>query len=97
MIEGMTPIITTLGADGLLPLPKEVCKSLGIEPGTQIAITIENGQITLQTLCSYMVNRLCGITAGGPSMCDELIADRRREDRVFEDRYEAWAKKKPVQ
>ena len=30
-------------------------------------------------------------------MCDELIADRRREDRVFEDRYEAWAKKKPVQ
>jgi hypothetical protein len=36
-----------------------------------------------------MIKKMRGITAGGPSLCDELLEDRRRE-RERELREEGW-------
>jgi hypothetical protein len=36
-----------------------------------------------------LIDELCGMTAGGPSMCDELLKDRRRE-RERELTEEGW-------
>ena len=76
-----TPTIARISSKGQLVIPKEIRDRLKIEPGTRIGILIEENRIVLQPVNSRLVDQLCGITAGGSSMADELIAERRAEER----------------
>lgn len=64
-------------------IPAAIRESLGIGPGTRIAIRQEGDELILrpQTLAAKLrlIDELYGITAGGPSLTDDLLADRRRE------------------
>jgi AbrB family looped-hinge helix DNA binding protein len=75
----------TVSSKGQLVIPAAIRTSMGIEAGTRVAFFQEGTRLVLQpeTLAAKMrlIDELCGITAGGPSMCDELIADRRAEDK----------------
>jgi AbrB family looped-hinge helix DNA binding protein len=80
----MEPIFTTVSSKGQLVIPSEMREALGIEPGTRVAIRQEGDELILRPATKAVARRviaeLCGMTAGGPSMTDELIADRRAED-----------------
>ncbi|MGA3263628.1 MAG: AbrB/MazE/SpoVT family DNA-binding domain-containing protein [Terracidiphilus sp.] len=80
----MEQYYATVGPEGELEIPAAICESLGIVDGTRIAIRVEGDRVivTPQTLLAQqqIIEELCGLTVGGPSMCDELIADRRAED-----------------
>jgi len=56
---------------------------MGIEPGTRVAIRQEGSRVILepQTLAAKLrlIKEMRGSTAGGPSGCDMLLEDRRRE------------------
>jgi AbrB family looped-hinge helix DNA binding protein len=71
---------------GQLVIPAAMRESLGIEPGTRVAIRQEGTRLILepQTLAAKLrlIDELQGITAGGPSMTDSLLAERRREREV---------------
>jgi AbrB family looped-hinge helix DNA binding protein len=71
---------------GQLVIPAEIRKSLGIEAGTRTAIRVEGNRLVLEpeTLAAKLrlIDELQGLTAGGPSMTDSLLAERRREREI---------------
>lgn len=82
-----------VSSKGQLVIPASIREALGIEPGTRVAIRLEGAEVVLkpETLTAKLatIKKLRGITAGGPSMCDELLEDRRLE-RERESREEDW-------
>jgi len=87
------PIYATVSTKGQLVIPAAIREALGIEPGTRVAIQLDGPEIILkpQTAETALatIEKLRGITAGGPSLCDELLEERRRE-RERELRQEGW-------
>ncbi len=89
----MDTIYATVSTKGQLVIPADIRKALGIEPGTRIAIRQAGPEVVLkpETLPAKlaMIRKMRGITAGGPSLCNELLEDRRQE-RERELREEGW-------
>ena len=89
----METIYATVSTKGQLVIPASIRAELGIEPGTRVAIRRDGPEVVLtpetETATLARIKKLRGITAGGPSMCDELLEDRRRE-RERELREEGW-------
>jgi len=73
----------TVSSKGQMVIPAAIRESLGIEPGTRVAIRQEGDKVVLepQTLATKLriLRQLRGSTAGGPSGTDMLLAERRRE------------------
>lgn len=89
----MGQVFTTVSTKGQMVIPAAIRESLGIEPGTRIAVRQEGTRVILEpaTLSAKLrlIDELCGITAGGPSMTDMLLEDRRLE-RERELAEEGW-------
>lgn len=81
----MATVYSTVSSKGQLVIPAKMREALGIEPGTRVAIRQEGEELILRPATKQvgrkLIQQLCGITAGGPSMTDELIAERREEDQ----------------
>jgi AbrB family looped-hinge helix DNA binding protein len=64
-------------------LPAKIRQELGIEAGTRISVSIENGRVILdpETLAAKLrkIDEMQGCTAGLPSGTDMLLEDRRIE------------------
>ncbi|MGA3371360.1 MAG: AbrB/MazE/SpoVT family DNA-binding domain-containing protein [Terracidiphilus sp.] len=73
-----------VSSKGQLVIPAQMREALGIEAGTRVAIRQEGEELILhpqtRAATQRLIDRLRGLTAGGPSMSDELIAERRAED-----------------
>jgi AbrB family looped-hinge helix DNA binding protein len=80
----MEQIYTTVSSKGQMVIPAAIREELGIEPGTRVAVRREGDEVILRPLTQAAARRLIrelrGMTAGGPSMTDELIAERHAED-----------------
>jgi AbrB family looped-hinge helix DNA binding protein len=78
---------------GQLVIPAVFRESLGIEPGTRVAIRQEGTRLILepQTLAAKLrlIDEMQGITAGYPSGTEMLLEDRRIE-RQRELEEEGW-------
>ncbi len=89
----MEQLFTTVSSKGQMVIPAQIRAALGIEAGTRVAIRQEGTRLVLepQTLEAKLrlIDEMCGITAGGPSMTDMLLEDRRLE-RERELREEGW-------
>jgi AbrB family looped-hinge helix DNA binding protein len=89
----MEQIYVTVSSKGQLVIPSALREEMGIEPGTRVAVRREGQELVLtpETLAAKLaaIRKMRGITAGGPSLCDELLEDRRRE-RERELREEGW-------
>jgi AbrB family looped-hinge helix DNA binding protein len=82
----MGQVFTTVSSKGQLVIPAAIRESMGIEPGTRVAIRQEGMRLILEpeTLAAKLrlIDELQGLTAGGPSMTDSLLAERRREREI---------------
>jgi AbrB family looped-hinge helix DNA binding protein len=89
----METVYVKLSSKGQLVIPAAFRKKLGMETGTRIAMRVEGSHIVLdpQSLAAKLrlVEEMCGITAGGPSMTDSLLEGRRRE-RELELSKDGW-------
>lgn len=89
----MAPIFTTVSSKGQLVIPAAIREQLGIEAGTQVEVRVEGGHVILdpQTMAAKFrkIDEMQGYTAGGPSMTDTLLEERRRE-RERELTQEGW-------
>lgn len=89
----METIYATVSSKGQFVIPATIREELGIEPGTRIAIRRDGPEVILkpETLTAKLaaIRKMRGIAAGGPSLCDELLEDRRQE-RERESREEGW-------
>jgi AbrB family looped-hinge helix DNA binding protein len=72
-----------VSSKGQLVIPARIRESMGIEAGTRIVFIEDGDRLILQpeTVAAKLrlLDELRGLTAGGQSMTDELLADRRRE------------------
>ncbi|MGA3344213.1 MAG: AbrB/MazE/SpoVT family DNA-binding domain-containing protein [Terracidiphilus sp.] len=79
----MGQIFTTVSTKGQMVIPASIRESMGIEPGTRVAIRQEGDRMILepQTLANKLriLRELRGSTAGGPSGADMLLDERRKE------------------
>ncbi|HXR38185.1 MAG TPA: AbrB/MazE/SpoVT family DNA-binding domain-containing protein [Terracidiphilus sp.] len=82
----METVYSTFSSKGQLVIPAAIRESLGIEPGTRVAIHLEGTRVILEpeTLAAKLrlIDELQGLTAGGPSMTDALLAERRKEREI---------------
>jgi AbrB family looped-hinge helix DNA binding protein len=70
--------ITTVSTKGQLVIPAEVRESLGIGPGTRIAVSVEGGSIILEPVSEKLVDETRGMLGGRPSLSKLLQQERRR-------------------
>jgi bifunctional DNA-binding transcriptional regulator/antitoxin component of YhaV-PrlF toxin-antitoxin module len=55
--------------------------SLGIKPGTRIAVTQDGSRIVLEPVSDALVDKTRGMFRGKPSLSAELKRQRRRKDK----------------
>ena len=72
--------ITTVSTKGQFVIPSEMRESLGIEPGTRIAVTQDGTRIVLERVSEELVDQTKGMFSGTPSMSAELRRQRRHKD-----------------
>ena len=89
----MEQVFTTVSTKGQMVIPASIRESLGIEPGTRIAVRQEGTRVILEpaTLSAKLrlIDEMQGCTAGLPSGTDMLLEDRRLE-RERELAEEGW-------
>lgn len=89
----MEQVFTTVSSKGQMVIPAKFRESMEIERGTRIAIHQEGSRLILEpkTFATRLrlIDELCGLTAGGPSMCDMLL-EERRQDRARELERDGW-------
>ncbi|MGB9028519.1 MAG: AbrB/MazE/SpoVT family DNA-binding domain-containing protein [Acidobacteriaceae bacterium] len=73
--------LATVSTKGQFVIPAEIREALGIRPGTRIAVLREGNRIILEPINKEYVRSLRGSLAGGPSMTDQLLKDRREDER----------------
>jgi AbrB family looped-hinge helix DNA binding protein len=73
--------ITTVSTKGQLVIPSEMRTSLGIEPGTRIAVTQDGMRIVLEPVSEELVDKTRGLFSGKPSLSEELKRERRQKDK----------------
>jgi AbrB family looped-hinge helix DNA binding protein len=79
----MEQVFATVSSKGQMVIPASIRESLGIEPGTRVAVRQEGTRVVLEPITRAakrrLIEELRGCTAGGPSGTDMLLEDRRRE------------------
>ena len=73
--------ITTVSTKGQLVIPAEMRESLGIEPGSRIALTLQDARIILEPVSEKLVDETRGLLSGGPSLSKLLQQERRKENK----------------
>ncbi len=71
--------ITTVSTKGQLVIPAEMRESLGIRPGSRIAVSLKGSRIILEAVSEKLVDETRGLFADGPSLSN-LLRRQRRED-----------------
>ncbi|HUA92313.1 MAG TPA: AbrB/MazE/SpoVT family DNA-binding domain-containing protein [Terracidiphilus sp.] len=87
------PTYVTVSSKGQMVIPASIRDELGIVPGTRISLQVEGGRVILdpqsQAAKLRRIEQMRGYTAGGPSMADALLEERKRE-RERELSEEGW-------
>jgi AbrB family looped-hinge helix DNA binding protein len=73
--------ITTVSTKGQLVIPAEMRESLGIRPGSRIAVSLKGSRIILEAVSEKLVDETRGIFADGPSLSGLLQQERRRDNK----------------
>jgi AbrB family looped-hinge helix DNA binding protein len=81
--------LTTVSTKGQLVIPAEMRESLGIRPGSRIAVTLKGPHIILEPVSEKLVDDTRGLFRGGPSLTAALRQERRK-DRLRENRWNKW-------
>jgi len=71
---------TTVSTKGQFVIPSEIRDALDIRPGTRVVVIQEENRIVLQPVNERFLKETRGITAGGRSLSDMLIEERRQDE-----------------
>ncbi|MBW1774176.1 MAG: AbrB/MazE/SpoVT family DNA-binding domain-containing protein [Deltaproteobacteria bacterium] len=77
------PIVKT-SAKGQIVIPKEVREKLGITPGKKVLFRVVDKHAEITPLPDDPIKAMRGILKGGPSLAKELLAERKRDNKIDE-------------
>lgn len=82
MVETVLRAVVRVDAQGRLLVPKELREAVGMRPGENVTLLVEDGELVVLTVAAS-TRRIREIaaqySAPGRSLVDELIAERRAE------------------
>ena len=76
--------IVKASAKGQIVIPKEIREKLGITPGKRILLRMVNEHAEITPLPDDPIKEMRGILKGGKSLAKELIAERKKDNRIDE-------------
>lgn len=82
-----------VSAGGRIVIPAAFRKELGLKPGDSLGLVLEGGSLRLLTRRQRIQRALDNLSEqvkGGPSMADELIAERHAEAAREDEELERW-------
>ena len=77
----------TVSTKGWVVIPKDLRKKYGLTKGTRVQVVEYNHALTLVPLTADPAGTLHGMLKDGPSLTDDLLAERARERTGEETRY----------
>lgn len=82
-----------MSANGRVVIPAGIRREVGLEPGDELAVEVEDGRVVLESRDNLLrrIQAEWQAAAGGRSMVDELLAERRRAFELEEREREKWA------
>ena len=76
--------IVKASSKGQIVIPKEIREKLGITPGKRILLRVVNEHAEITPLPDDPIKAMRGILKGGKSMAKELLAERKKDNRIDE-------------
>ncbi len=77
------PIVKT-STKGQVVIPKEIREALGITPGKKVLFRVVGKHAEITALPDDPIKAMRGILKGGRSTAKELLAERRRDNKIDE-------------
>lgn len=78
------PVVKT-SAKGQIVIPKAIRERLGITPGRRILLRIVGNHAEITPLPDDPIKGMRGILRGRNSLANELLVERRKDNRIDED------------
>lgn len=69
----------TVSAKGWIVIPKVYRQKYGLEPGRKVRVVDYGGGLSIVPITQDPIEALRGMFAGGPSLTEDLLEERRRE------------------
>ncbi len=79
----------TVSNKGWVVIPKKLREKYHLTPGAKVEITDQNGGVLIIPIPENPVEALHGLLAEGPSLTEDLLAERRREREREEEKANA--------
>ncbi len=76
--------IVKTSTKGQIVIPKEIREQLGITPGKKVLLRVVDGHAELTALPDDPIKAMRGIIRGGPSLSEELLAERNKDNIIDE-------------
>jgi len=77
------PIVKT-SFKGQIIIPKEIREKLGVTPGEKVMLRIVGKHAEITPIPNDSIKAMRGIIKGGKSMAKELLAERKRDNKIDE-------------
>lgn len=76
--------IVKTSSKGQIVIPKKIRQMLGIKPGKKVFIQVVDQHVEISPIPDDPVKALRGILKGGPSLAEELLAERKKDNKTDE-------------
>ena len=76
--------IVKISSKGQIVIPKEIREKLGVTPGKKVLLRMVGKHAEITPLPDDSIKAMRGIIKGGKSMAKELLAERKRDNKIDE-------------